>query len=52
MLLSKGLELEIYTGTSQGNIVGLSEQIVEKLEGFAREPDSRIVEYTTAPLCS
>ena len=52
MLLSKGLELEMYTGTPQGNIVGLSEQIVTKLEGFAREPDSRIVEYTTAPLSS
>jgi predicted glutamate--cysteine ligase len=42
----------MYTGTPQGNIVGLSEQIVTKLEGFAREPDSRIVEYTTAPLSS
>jgi predicted glutamate--cysteine ligase len=52
VLLSKGLELEMYTGTPQGNIVGLSEQIVTKLEGFAREPDSRIVEYTTAPLSS
>lgn len=52
MLLSKGLELEMYTGTPQGNIVGLSEQIVTKLEGFVREPDSRIVEYTTAPLSS
>lgn len=49
MLLSKGLEIEIYTGTPQGNIVGLSDTIVRDLEGFVREPDSRNVEYTTAP---
>ena len=50
MLLSKGLELEMYTGTSQGSTVGLSEKIVTKLDGFVREPDSRNVEYITAPL--
>ncbi|MBR8828212.1 MAG: glutamate--cysteine ligase [Gomphosphaeria aponina SAG 52.96 = DSM 107014] len=52
MLLSKGFEVEIYTGTPLGEIVGLSEQIVRDLDGFVREPDSRNVEYTTAPLCS
>ena len=52
MLLSKGLEIEIYTGTPQGDIVGLSDQIVESLDGFVREPDSRNVEYTTAPIYS
>lgn len=50
MLLSKGFEIEIYTGTPQGEIVGLSDRIVKDLEGFVREPDSRNVEYTTAPL--
>ncbi len=50
MLLCKGLELEIYTGTPQGEIIGLSDQIVRDLAGFVREPDSRNVEYTTAPL--
>lgn len=50
MLLSKGFEIEIYTGTRQGEIVGLSDRIVQNLEGsFVREPDSRNVEYTTAP---
>jgi predicted glutamate--cysteine ligase len=49
VLLSKGLEIEIYTGTPEGNIVGLSDTIVRDLEGFVREPDSRNVEYTTAP---
>lgn len=51
MLLSKGFEVEMYTGTPQGDIIGLSDQIVEALDGFVREPDSRNVEYTTAPLC-
>jgi len=50
VLLSKGFEIEIYTGTPQGEIVGLSDRIVKDLEGFVREPDSRNVEYTTAPL--
>lgn len=52
MLLSKGFEVEMYTGTPQGEIVGLSDKIVASLDGFVREPDSRNVEYTTAPLYS
>lgn len=51
MLLSKGFEIEIYTGTPLGEIVGLSDRIVASLDGFMREPDTRNVEYTTAPLC-
>ncbi|MFZ4641389.1 MAG: glutamate--cysteine ligase [Nodosilinea sp.] len=51
MLLSKGFEIEIYTGTPEGDIVGLSDRIVADLHGFVREPDSRNVEYTTPPLC-
>ncbi len=51
MLLSKGFEVEMYTGTPQGDIVGLSDRIVAQLDGFVREPDSRNVEYTTSPLC-
>lgn len=49
MLLSKGFEIEMYTGTPQGDIVGLSDKIVESLDGFVREPDSRNVEYITPP---
>ncbi len=52
MLLSKGFEVEVYTGTKSGEIVGLSDKIVKDLHGFVREPDSRNVEYTTAPLCN
>jgi len=48
--LSKGFEVEIYTGTPTGRIVGFSDRIVADLNGFVREPDSRNVEYTTAPL--
>lgn len=51
MLLSKGFEVEVYTGTPQGEIVGLSDKIVADLNRFMREPDKRNVEYTTAPLC-
>lgn len=49
MVLSKGFEIEMYTGTPQGDIVGLSDKITANLEGFMREPDSRNVEYITAP---
>jgi predicted glutamate--cysteine ligase len=52
VLLSKGFEVEMYTGTPQGDIVGLSDQITAALNGFVREPDSRNVEYTTPPLHS
>ncbi|OUL18528.1 putative glutamate--cysteine ligase [Nostoc sp. RF31YmG] len=52
MSLSKGFEIEMYTGTPQGEIIGLSDKIVEALDGFVREPDSRNVEYITKPLHS
>ena len=52
MLLSKGFEIEIYTGTPKGDVIGLSDKIVQALDGFVREPDSRNVEYTTAPFCN
>lgn len=51
MLLSKGFEVEMYTGTPDGEVVGFSDKIVAALEGFVREPDARNVEYTTAPFC-
>jgi predicted glutamate--cysteine ligase len=50
-MLTKGFEVEMYTGTPEGEIVGLSDKIVADLDGFVREPDSRNVEYTTAPFC-
>lgn len=50
MSLSKGFEVEIYTGTPAGEIIGFSDRIVANLNGFVREPDNRNVEYTTPPL--
>ncbi|MEM9808754.1 MAG: glutamate--cysteine ligase [Cyanobacteria bacterium P01_D01_bin.56] len=50
MLLSKGFEVEMYTGQTDGQIIGLSDTIAKSLSGFVREPDSRNVEYTTPPL--
>jgi predicted glutamate--cysteine ligase len=49
MLLSKGFEVEVYTGRPNGTIVGLSDKIAAALDSFMREPDSRNVEYTTPP---
>ena len=49
MVLLKGFEIEMYTGTPQGDIVGLSDKIMSDLDGFMREPDSRNVEYITQP---
>jgi gamma-glutamyl:cysteine ligase YbdK (ATP-grasp superfamily) len=37
----------MYTGTPQGEIVGLSDKIISDFDGFMREPDSRNVEYIT-----
>jgi predicted glutamate--cysteine ligase len=48
-VLSKGFEVEMYTSTPQGDVVGLSDKIVAALDSFVREPDSRNVEYTTPP---
>jgi len=48
-LLTKGLEEEVYTGTADGRVVGLSHRIAADLPGFATEPDSRNVEYITDP---
>ncbi len=51
-MLLKGFEVEMYTGTHRGDIVGLSHLIAAALDGFVREPDSRNVEYITPPLDS
>ncbi len=48
-LLFKGLEEEVFTGTPDAEVVGLSHRIAADLAGFVTEPDSRNVEYTTAP---
>ncbi len=49
-MLTKGFEVEVYTGLPTGEIVGLSDRIVADLPGFVKEPDSRNVEYITDAL--
>jgi predicted glutamate--cysteine ligase len=47
--LTKGIEEEVYTGTWQGDVVGLSHRVAAALKGFTTEPDARNVEFTTDP---
>lgn len=47
--LLKGLEEEVYTGTSNGHVLPLSAQVKTKMDGYTTEPDGRNVEFTTAP---
>ncbi|WP_017300918.1 glutamate--cysteine ligase [Nodosilinea nodulosa] len=49
MLLTKGFEVELYTGTPTGDVVGIARDIVRDLAEFVYEPDHRNVEYTTPP---
>ncbi|MEB3196697.1 MAG: glutamate--cysteine ligase [Candidatus Sericytochromatia bacterium] len=51
-LLKKGIEVEVFTGSRDGEAKDLSPRIVPALEshGFVFESDARHVEYTTAPL--
>ncbi|QYO68902.1 hypothetical protein [Leptolyngbya sp. 7M] len=35
-MLTKGFEVEMYTGTPQADIVGFSDKIVAALDGFVR----------------
>ena len=47
--LTKGIEEEVYTGTWEGDVVGLSHRVAAALPGFTTEPDARNVEFTTDP---
>jgi predicted glutamate--cysteine ligase len=48
-LLLKGFEVELYTGRSDGTVVGCSAEAAAALEGFVTEPDHRNLEYITPP---
>jgi len=50
MLLTKGFEVELYTGTPAGEVVGMARDIARDLHGFVCEPDHRNVEYITPPM--
>ena len=48
-LLTKGFEVEMYTGRADGTVVGCAAEAARELAGFVTEPDQRNLEYTTPP---
>ena len=50
--LAKGFEVEMYTGRSDGTVVGCSSAAAAALEGVITEPDCRNLEYITPPEAS
>ena len=48
-LLTKGFEVELYTGRADGTVVGCSADAAAALDGFVTEPDHRNLEYITPP---
>lgn len=48
-LLLKGFEIELFTGSPNGDNVGVAVEAAQALEGFVTEPDHRNLEYITAP---
>ena len=51
-LLTKGFEVEMYTGRADGTVVGCAAEAARELAGFVTEPDHRNLEYTTPPEAS
>lgn len=51
--LTKGIEVEVFTGTRQGDVVGMSPKAVPALGNpFVFESDARHLEYVTDPFTS
>jgi predicted glutamate--cysteine ligase len=48
-LLTKGFEVEMFTGRRDGTVVGCAAEVSRTLEGFVTEPDNRNLEYITPP---
>lgn len=48
MLLTKGLEIEQYTGLKNGQVLPLSALISQSLKDFTIEPDQRNIEFVTS----
>ena len=48
-LLKKGLEVELYAGTSNGEVLPLSGLLSKKFSYISQEPDQRNFEYITNP---
>lgn len=49
-LLTKGLEEELFTGTHDAQVVGVSHLVKDELPGFRTEPDCRNTEFASDPL--
>ena len=49
LMLLKGFEVELFTGTFAGKNVGVAAAITKELSDFVREPDQRNLEYITVP---
>ena len=45
----KGFEVELFTGRSTGENVGVAELVKQELSEFCVEPDHRNLEYITEP---
>ncbi len=48
-LLLKGFEVELFTGRSTGQHVGVAVAVTKDLPEFVKEPDHRNLEYITSP---
>lgn len=49
MLLTKGIEVELFAGKENGEVLPLSGKLIEQFPDFSQEPDERNFEYITKP---
>ena len=49
LMLLKGFEVELFTGTFAGQNVGVASAVTKDLVDFVKEPDQRNLEYITVP---
>ncbi|MBW3042797.1 glutamate--cysteine ligase [Prochlorococcus marinus] len=49
LMLLKGFEVELFTGTFAGTNVGVASSVTKDLLDFVKEPDQRNIEYITVP---
>ena len=49
LMLLKGFEVELFTGTHDGKNVGVAAAVTKELSDFVKEPDQRNLEYITIP---
>jgi predicted glutamate--cysteine ligase len=52
MLLKKGLEIEMFAGKKDGNVLPLSGELLSVFPDLSQEPDQRNFEYITSPTTS